>query len=139
MKSLDVIHRQIDALNRHDVAALGACYTGDAQVFDPQYPELLRGRAAIEKDFREFFGAFPDLKLQLKQAIADGGDTYAFEITMTGTHEGPLVGPVGHVPATHKRIEVGGAIIATIRDGQVVEEKRYYDLASLLNQLGLMQ
>jgi steroid delta-isomerase-like uncharacterized protein len=134
------LDRQIDAINRHDAKAFAACYSADTTVFDPQYPELLRGREAIAKDMSDFLAAFPDLQATVRQSL-DNGDIYAFEIRMTGTHEGPMAGPGGaHIPATKRRIDIGGCIMARVgADGTIVEERRYYDLAGLLGQLGLMQ
>lgn len=135
----DTILEQIDALNRHDVAAFVGCYSPDAAVFDPQYPDLLRGRDAIAKDMSDFLAAFPDLAGRITRAVREG-DTWAYEMAMTGTHTGPLPLPTGEVPATNKRIEVGGAIFARVdAQGRITEERRYYDLAGLLGQLGLLQ
>jgi hypothetical protein len=57
---------------------------------------------------------------------------------MTGTHKGPLPVPTGTVPATNKRFEL---MIATFErldgDGQIVEERRYYDISGWLGQLGI--
>ena len=44
-----IIRNQIDAANRHDVEAITDSYSADAVVRDPQYPEPLRGSAAIAK------------------------------------------------------------------------------------------
>jgi steroid delta-isomerase-like uncharacterized protein len=139
MSTNPVLNRQIDALNRHDAQAFAACYSPDAIVFDPQYPELLKGRDAVLKDVADFFAAFPDLRGEVRREVGDG-DTYAYEVSMSGTHKGPMVGPTGHIPATNRRVTVGGGIIARLdKEGRIVEERRYYDLAGLLSQLGLMQ
>lgn len=135
----DVVTRQIDALNRHDVKALGAIYGAQASVWDPQYPELLKGWDAIEKDYSEFFAGFPDLRVTLKRTVEAGND-YAIEFVMTGTHKGDLITPTGQIPATNKRIEITGCVMGQLDDqGRVVDERRYYDFAGMLGQLGLLQ
>ena len=84
-------------------------------VHDPQYPEPLKGRNAIARDLAEFFRAFPDLRMELKQSLVVE-DCYAMEYALTGTHKGPLVRPSGTIPASNRRIEVGGSAIARIGD-----------------------
>lgn len=139
MTSNPTIDRQFDAINRHDVESFVACYSSDSSVFDPQYPELLKGREAVRKDMTDFIAAFPDLRAEVRRTIGEG-DTYAYEMTMTGTHKGPMVTPTGDIAPTQRRVEFGGSIIARLDgDGRIVEERRYYDLAGLLGQLGLLQ
>ncbi len=138
MAANEVIRKQIDAVNRHDITAFTACYSPNAVVMDPQYPEPLRGGGAIGKDMTDFLTALPDLELRLKRTITEG-DSYAAEITMSGTHKGPLIGPSGQIPATNKRVEIGAILLVQLdKDGRIAEEHRYYDLAGMMSQLGLM-
>jgi len=135
----DVVARQIEALNRHDVQALGEAYGADASVWDPQYPELLKGRDAIVTDFTEFFAGFPDLRITLKRTVVDGDD-YAIEFVMAGTHKGNLVTPTGQIPATGRRVEVAGCVMGRIDgEGRIADERRYFDFAGMLGQLGLLE
>jgi steroid delta-isomerase-like uncharacterized protein len=135
----DVVSRQFEAINRHDAASLGSTYGSQATVWDPQYPELLRGREAIVRDFTEFFAGFPDLKLSIERTLAVG-EEYAVEFVMKGTHKGALITPTGQIPATNKSIQVGGCVVGRIdSEGRIVDERRYYDFAGMLGQLGLLQ
>ncbi|GLQ53718.1 ester cyclase [Devosia nitrariae] len=135
----DVVTRQIDALNRHDVETLGATYGAGASVWDPQYPELLKGRDAIVTDYTEFLAGFPDLQVTVKRTVEQGND-YAVEFSMTGTHKGNLITPTGQIPATNKRIEIAGCVMGQIDDeGRIVDERRYFDFAGMLGQLGLLE
>jgi steroid delta-isomerase-like uncharacterized protein len=135
----EIIRKQIEAMNRHDAAAAAALYATDAVVTDPQYPEPLRGTAAITKDLTDLFTAFPDLRVELGKTIANG-ESYAVDFVMSGTHDGPIVGLSGHIPATGKTVRFGGAVLSRLgKDGRVVEERRYLDYAGMLAQLGLLQ
>lgn len=139
MTTPQILDKQFDAINRHDVESFAACYSSDASVFDPQYPELLKGRDAVRRDMTDFIAAFPDLRAELRRTLGDG-DTFAYEMTMTGTHKGPMVTPTGDIAPTQRRVEFGGCIVVRLDDkGRIVEERRYYDLAGLLGQLGLLQ
>ncbi|MBD0347640.1 MAG: ester cyclase [Thermoleophilia bacterium] len=135
----NVVDKRRETINRHDAEAFAALYAADAVVTDPMYPEPLRGSEAVEKDIADFVTAFPDLEASFARPILDG-TKHAFEITMNGTHTGPLIGPDGEIPATNRTIELPVGVFATLdEDGRIREERRYYDVASLLGQLGLTQ
>jgi len=128
------------AINTHDLDALAKVYASDAVAHDPMYPEPLRGRDAIKKDSADFFRAFPDLRFEISSIVEKDDGSGAGEVVMSGTHTGPLATPTGgEVPPTKKRIEVKGAAFVRLNgSGEIVEERRYYDVGTLLRQLGLM-
>ena len=133
----EFVEKQLQGFNAHDAEAWTNSYAENAVVYDPQYPEPLRGRDAIRKDVQDFFTAFPDIRFNLTNVIAEG-DQVALEGTAIGTHQGPMEGPGGTIQPTNKRVEMRFAGVVKV-DGsdQVVEERRYYDLASMLQQLGI--
>jgi steroid delta-isomerase-like uncharacterized protein len=75
---------------------------------------------------------FPDLKFALTSQFS-AGDWAAMEWTWTGTHAA-LPG----MPATTKPFRVRGATIIELRDGKIKRNTDYWDLATLLKQVGLM-
>jgi steroid delta-isomerase-like uncharacterized protein len=134
-----VIRNEVDAANRHDSAAMAACYASTAAVSDPMYPEPLRGREAIASDLTDMITAFPDFTVNIRETLVNGR-SYAVRAVVTGHHGGPLMGPAGHVPATGKPIKIQIAWFGQVdSDGRIVEEQRYYDLAGMMAQLGLME
>ncbi len=133
----DLAKKWTEAFNRHDARAVAANYAQDCVAYDPSLPEPLKGRAAIEKDAADFFRAFPDLRIEVIN-IFEKGDRAAGEIKMTGTNTGPLATPMGEVPATGKRMDLRGALIGRINaEHLLIEERRYYDTGTLMQQLGL--
>jgi predicted ester cyclase len=60
-------------------------------------------------------------------------DSIAFAYTMTGTHQGPLMG----IPPTGKRVSIRGLQISKFRDGKMVERWGSSDQLGLLQQLGV--
>ena len=138
MATEDTVKRTLDAFNRHDAAAFAAQYAPDAVVYDPMYPQPLKGRDAIRKDVEDFFTAFPDIQFKVSSIMAKG-DTGALEGQGTGTHTGPIAGPAGTIPGTNRRIEMPAAFFVRINDrGLLIEERRYMDMAGMMQQLGLM-
>jgi steroid delta-isomerase-like uncharacterized protein len=136
----DTGRKLTDGINSHNLDAATNVYASDAVAYDPMYPEPLRGRDALRKDTAVFFRAFPDLRFEIVSILEKDERNGAAEIRMTGTHTGPLQSPTGEeIPPTKKRIELKGAVFARLNDrGEIVEERRYYDVGTMLRQLGLV-
>jgi steroid delta-isomerase-like uncharacterized protein len=137
----DEISRKLaDATTKHDLDKVASLYASDAVAYDPMYPEPLRGRDAIRKDSASFFRAFPDLRFELVSVIEKDERSGAGEVRLTGTHTGPLETPTGEeIPPTNRRIELKGAGFLKLNErGEIVEERRYYDVGTILRQLGIM-
>jgi steroid delta-isomerase-like uncharacterized protein len=137
MKPQETIQAAVAAFNRHDPSGFAGKYAPDTKVRDPFYPEPLQGRAAIEKDISEFMRAFPSARFDLKRTIADG-DVVAGQYVISGMHEGPLVTPGGEFPPTGRQLQLEGSAFSRLNErGEIVEEQRYFDIAGVLQQLGL--
>ncbi len=136
----DTTRKLADAITKHNLDAAANLYASDAVAYDPMYPQPLRGREAIRKDTANFFRAFPDLRFEILTVIEKDERTGAGEIRMIGTHTGPLESPTGEqIAPTNKRIELKGAAFARVNErGEIVEERRYYDVGTILRQLGLV-
>jgi steroid delta-isomerase-like uncharacterized protein len=80
--------------------------------------------------------AFPDLKATVLDAFASEDRVFA-EVEWEGTQSGPLQGPFGTIPATNKHGQVRAALAFRIKDGKIAEEDHYFDLFTLLGQLGI--
>jgi steroid delta-isomerase-like uncharacterized protein len=135
MSAADLNRRWIDAVNRHDAAAVAELYAPNAIVHDPAYNEPLEGRDAIARDLEAFFEAVPDLTFEYGELL-ERGPVAAAEGRFHGTHRGVLVTAAGNLPPTGKTIDVHGASFWRV-DGQerILEERRYYDMAGLFAQL----
>jgi steroid delta-isomerase-like uncharacterized protein len=137
VKPAENLRAAVDAFNRHDAAAFASTYARDATLRDPFYSEPVSGRESIERDAADFFRAFPDMHTEIVRTVEANGNL-AVEYVLTGTHQGPLVTPGGHIPPTGKAIRAPGSAFSEFNaDGEVSEERRYYDVARILQQLGL--
>lgn len=136
-KVADMARKLADAMNGHDPKALSELYADDAVVYDPLYPEPLRGRAAIENDAASFFNGFSDLRTEM-HTVLEQDDRGAVELGFKGTHDGTLSSPLGDIPATNKRLDMRvGGFAKLNAQGQIVEERRYFDTGQMMQQLGL--
>jgi steroid delta-isomerase-like uncharacterized protein len=88
-------------------------------------PESVRGLATMLRT------AFPDLHFEIEDLVAEG-DTVAGRLTMSGTHEGPLMG----MPPTGRTVRQDHMHFVRFRDGKAVEHWGVRDDVSMMRQLG---
>lgn len=130
--------RSVFDFNRHDAAATAEAYALDAEVHDPSHTEPLRGRNAVREDYAALFLAFPDIRVDILEVMTSGR-CIAYQLRLTGTHDGRLQTERGELPPGHRRLDLRGAVFAEANDeGQYTMVRRYYDVASLLQQLGIV-
>ena len=137
MSTKDRYTRAVEGFNKGDTGVFAALYAANTVVHDPLYPQPLKGRNAIEQDTVDVRRAFPDARFTLR-AVIEEGETAAVEYNLSGTHLGPLATPDGEISPTGKALNIDGAVFSRLdAHGEVVEERRYYDVAGMLTQLGL--
>jgi steroid delta-isomerase-like uncharacterized protein len=94
------------------------------------------GQGPGPEGYRTFFSAmtkaFPDMKVALDTMVADE-DSLAFAYTLTGTHQGPLMG----ISPTGKKVSIRRVQISKFRDGKMVERWGSSDQLGMLQQLGV--
>jgi predicted ester cyclase len=92
----------------------------------------LKGPADFKPFFRNFRGAFPDMRIEVTRSVTEG-DMIAVHCRVTGTHTGHTMGK-----ATGNPMEFLGMCIARVRNGQIVEAWNSFDFLTLYQQLGLL-
>lgn len=123
-ENADAIRRFVDAMNRHDMDALEACYDPAARIIYPgrdvQTPAQL---AAGERSMLE---NVPDYRIEATSLLdADDGHVL-LELRMGGTQREDLGG---------RTFSITGAYVFRLANGKIVEERAYPDLAGLRRQL----
>lgn len=107
-------------------------YGKSARRLDPSQPEPLQGSQGILSYVAQVRTGFPDFELQVKQTVAQGNQLVA-EWVCTGTQNGEFQG----IAPTGRRVQVSGIAINRIENGQIAEERIYFDRLGLLEQLGV--
>ncbi len=127
-----VIRAHADAENRHDVeAALGTFHTPRYEVVPLGEP--IDGAANVRALLRGLLEGFPDFRAEIER-LHHSDDAVAAEIRISGTHRGPWAG----IPPTGRRIDVP-LLSLFMFDGDKLEcEKVYFDMATLMRQLGVV-
>jgi predicted ester cyclase len=126
----------IAAFNAHDERRIRATYADNA-VGEAPGAARLEGADAIVEYVMVWLRAFPDARLQVVHELVVG-DSVVQEITMSGTHTGPLTTPEGDIPPTNRKTTGRGMGIQRIENGKIVEERLYFDQLEILTQLGLV-
>jgi len=91
-------------------------------------PMDLAGHGGMAK---AFYAAFPDLKQTIEDVFANE-EKAAVRYTMTGTHQGDLMG----VAPTGKQIKIAGTMTFHIVGGKVRESSCLIDELALMQQIG---
>jgi steroid delta-isomerase-like uncharacterized protein len=71
------------------------------------------------------------------EAAHVSGSTVVLELSWRGTHTGPLETPAGPIPATGRAIDLRACQIVDVSDGKVRSIRQYFDMETLLAQLGV--
>jgi len=108
------------------------------QLYAPNYvyhgPDgEMKGPESVTQAVTMYRTAFPDIRVKVEDFIAEG-DKVVARYTITGTHQGDLMG----IAPTGKPIMMSGISIHRIADGKIVEEWDIYDRMGMMQQLGVI-
>jgi steroid delta-isomerase-like uncharacterized protein len=126
--------QRIEAMNRHDAAALTAHHTEDSVVDSPLSGGVSHGHEAIERVYISFFTAFPDVTLRQESLLIDG-DRAMLLAMLSGTDSGGLLGTA----PTGRSFSVAMVLLDEFRNGLIARERRIYDFTGLLIQIGALK
>ena len=129
----DVQRKMFDAVEARDFDALRALYHRDYVYWSSDSDEEQKGADAGVAVAQTFTAAFPDLRFEVT-SITEAGDTTIAEFVASGTHQAELEG----IPATGRRAVIKVCNVCEVADGQIIREREYWDSASLLKQLGVL-
>ena len=125
----ELVHAYFAAWNSHDPDGVAAQFAPDGVrrwqvVNNPAIhsPDWFEGRGAIAGGVKAFMDMLPDLRVELG-AYAETEDGGIFEWTCFGTHTGAW----GDWEGQGEAVELPGVSIVRIADGQILEERMYFD------------
>jgi predicted ester cyclase len=122
----------VDAWNAHDPRAIGDLYAPDA--IQQKWGGCNPSGAQIARDAGDLLKMFPDLKTSLRRVFVKGNEAVV-EVALLGTNTGPSPGPDNAPPTGRLFGEVGVRVIAFTPDGQIRDERDYFDLVTRKTQL----
>jgi ketosteroid isomerase-like protein len=116
LRNLDIAHAWFAAFNAHDLDALLALYSEDAEHYSPKLKlrqpatqGLIQGKAALRVWWQDAFHRLPTLRYHVKQLMADEEQVFMEYIRHVSGEEDLRVGEV-----------------LEIRDGEIVASRVYH-------------
>lgn len=129
----DLIRRWFDEVwNGDRVDLIGHLRAPDANAVGLEdNGSVSRGDGPFRVFYSNLKGAFPDLRIQIEDILAEG-DKVAVRIVAEGTHHGDVLGP----QPTGNRVRFSGIVIARVVEGRIVEAWNSLDHLAILKQIG---
>ena len=132
-EKLTQLHDQhLEHQSQGNIDALQHDYAHNAVVEDNMYRDPLVGRNAIMGRKNVGFAAIPDLKITVTNRVVHGQQV-SVEWVASGTHSGDFPG----LPASGRSFSINGVTVVVRKDGKIVRESLYYDMAEVHRQLGM--
>jgi steroid delta-isomerase-like uncharacterized protein len=127
-----IARRHLEMENAYRLQETLDTLTPDCVFEDMALGERVQGHAAAAAYYQRWWTGFPDLTW-VPQRRAFTEDGVVSELIVRGTHRGDYLG----IAPTGKTIELPVAIFVSFADGRMASERLYYDLATLLRELGV--
>jgi steroid delta-isomerase-like uncharacterized protein len=121
-----VIDRMLGFMNEHDLEACVSCYSADARLQDPRFPQPVQGNQYVREGFKYWFDAFPDVYVTITDRIIDG-QKVALEWTFEATHLGEYL----DVQPSGRRFKVLTAAHFEVENGKVTRDFSLFDASAL--------
>ena len=130
----EVVRRFVDeVMNGGDLDLADELIAPDHVNHDPTAPDVPSGPGGIKQLISMYRSAFPDLHFETGEMICEG-DTVAHRWTLTGTHEGEMMG----VEPTGRKVEVSGVEMNHVENGRITASWTVSDAMGLMKQLGAL-
>jgi steroid delta-isomerase-like uncharacterized protein len=135
---VSVIRSLFNAFNEGGVARLDGLVTEDFELSDIAIGQTFRCPGGLRQWMQSFLKAGPDAHTRVVTTIVEGEWVAATEHIGTLTHTGPFLTPAGEIPPTGRQVELQMVEIYQMRGGKIARLRAYYDVATMLRQLGLV-
>lgn len=132
-----IASENIEAYNAGDWDRLRGALAPDLVYDEIGSRRCLDGPEGLVSAYDGWKRAFPDSRGAVTKAFASG-KSVTIEVTWSGSHTGPLVLGDRTIPPSGKPWTIAGAQVITVEDGKIKLFRQYFDLMSLLDQIGAM-
>jgi carboxymethylenebutenolidase len=98
-----------------------------------------RGQDGMRHYYRDnFVGTMPADAAISSVSLTVGDDQIAEEVILTFTHDREMPWLLPGIPPTGRRVEIPQLAVVAVRDGKIAHEHIWWDQASVLAQVGLL-
>jgi len=131
-----VIRALYQAAEVKDVKQFQSLFTEDGYFYDVSAGVKYRGEE-LGRTIDIYGTAFPDMHRELYDLYVTG-DVVVVELSLNGTHQGPLALPAGTIPATGKEMHAPCCDVFHLKDGKVTSFHCYTAATVIFAQLGVL-
>ena len=131
----DMAKEQVIAYNEKDWDRARAAFAPEIVYEELATHRKLTGADDILTAWKGWATAIPDSRATFNSEYVSG-NTAVLEITWKGTHSGPLNTGEREIPATGKKIELRAIQVVDVADDRVKSVRQYFDMGTLLKQIG---
>jgi steroid delta-isomerase-like uncharacterized protein len=141
MDALDIISDYVSALAAGDTERMNSLRAPDFEL-DFVYGDADESAPLTSEETKQFWpswlAGFPEKDYEITRTIA-AQDVVVTQWVFTGTHSEPLGSPIFDEPVapTGRTIMFRGVSIYDITDGLIQRESTYFDLATVMVELGV--
>jgi steroid delta-isomerase-like uncharacterized protein len=136
-KNEQLIRKLYQVAEEQNIQGFVDLFTEDGVFFDASAGKKYTG-AEIGRTVEVYAAAFPDMHRELYSFYFEG-DTVIVELSLNGTHKGPLALPMGTIPATGKKMSTPCCDVFQIENGKVKNFNCYPSGTVLLGELGVLE
>jgi steroid delta-isomerase-like uncharacterized protein len=133
---VDAAKASIIAYNKKDWNAVKAAVMPGFVYDEVGTQRKVRGIDDLLSTWRAWAAAIPDSKAAFRKAHVSG-NTVILEVTWRGTHTGPLGMPGGEIAPTGNKIDLRACQVIEVAAGKAKAMRHYFDMKTLLQQLGV--
>jgi steroid delta-isomerase-like uncharacterized protein len=135
----EVARESIECFNSGDFDRLRSLLADDSYEEELSTQRRFEGADAQIEAAKAWKQGFPDGSGTVHGVYTDG-NTVTIELTWEGTQSGSMRTPDGReLPATNRHGTVKACQVLEIEDGKVKATRHYFDLMTLLQQIGAME
>jgi steroid delta-isomerase-like uncharacterized protein len=132
-ENLRLARESIEAWSAHDPDRLTKIVDEKFVAESDALPASVNGPRGLAQFMSVYVTAFPDLRFEIEQQLADG-DFVVTRWIATGTHRGVLMG----IQPTNRRAVTHGCTVSQFQKGKGIHDWIYWDSGNLLRQLGVL-
>ncbi len=137
-QSIEAAKESLTAYNQKDWDKVRSSITNDCVYDEVATNRRVQGSDQVTETWKAWAESIPDSRASFDNEYASGGKV-VLEITWRGKQTGPLQTPDGSViPPTGKNIELRACQIVDVEDGKVKTVRHYFDLMTMMQQLGVV-
>lgn len=137
-ENITIIREIFDSLNQRDFEKVEKQIADTAEINIIPRSQTLKGPEGVRQFMQNRLSIATNGMSEVKNIIACE-DTAVVEYTMKGTHDGIFTTPSeGEFQPTGKTIDLPFCDLITIKDGKVTKWVSYFDLATIMRQIGIL-